>query len=43
MGNQFASDYRSEIISDASLLPHEEKPTEVCNLMMGFLLNDATG
>jgi pimeloyl-ACP methyl ester carboxylesterase len=43
MGSQFETDYRFEAIRDASLLPHEEKPNDVCDLMMGFLLNGANG
>ncbi len=43
MESQFETDYRFEIISDASLLPHEEKPNEVCELMTGFLLNGVKG
>jgi len=43
MESQFETDYRFEIISDASLLPHEEKPNEVCELMTGFLVNGVNG
>ena len=40
MESQFETGYRFETIRDASLLPHEEKPDEICDLMAGFLLND---
>ncbi len=43
MESRFETDYRFEAIRDASLLPHEEKPNDVCDLMMGFLLNGANG
>ena len=42
MESQFETGYRFETIRDASLLPHEEKPDEVCDLMMGFLSNGTT-
>lgn len=43
MESQFETDYRFEAIRGASLPPLEEKPTEVFDLMTGFLLNGATG
>lgn len=40
MASQFETYHRFQTVRDASLLPHEEKPMEVCDLMTGFLLND---
>lgn len=38
MKNQFASNCYFHTIPNASLLPHEEKPEEVCNIIVDFLI-----
>ena len=39
MKNQFSSTCHLKIISNTSLLPHEEKPNEVCDYTINFLSN----
>src|SRR5690606_23250976 len=39
MKNQFASTCYLHTIPNASLLPHEEKPEEVCKVISDFLFN----
>lgn len=38
MKNQFTSNCQFHILKNASLLPHEEKPKEICDLIINFLL-----
>ncbi|HEX5153548.1 MAG TPA: alpha/beta hydrolase [Parafilimonas sp.] len=39
MRNQFNANCKFYTVKDASLLPHEESPEEVCNTMIAFLSN----
>lgn len=39
MKNQFVPACGIKIVNDASLLPHEEKPKEVCDSILHFLSN----